>query len=1034
MLRFILLKIKNKYKLYLCLLIGLIFMEAVAALVIMFRTGSLNKLLQRNFVAKYEESGRFPAILSRVAVIDNKYNMHENEPGDDSVADEMTDDETDKTDIYEIMSGYEASWSKYLDIPMVSKQRMIYMRGFKAVPSFRGNSLTVDIGYMDELNEHIVIVDGEEAPENAYPCYVSEYTADTYDLVPGELLRFDNTIINSENIDNTNNADNSDNSDNSANSDNSGNTGNESGKENNVLTVYISGIIREKNDDYYWNKSLYENGHMIYVDKDAFFNILSNNDIELAAYEMYDMVDYRYINTTNVKRIESIISQFHDRDEQFTENITPVITAYNHESRSLMAILYVIALPLIILVLIFIWMMAQRIIDSEMGETAGFASRGIGRRRIIGMYVIQYLILCAAAFIPGIMLGYIIGKMTAGVDDFLAFHIGSDAVSTRVYTFTWQMLPAGIAALVAALIIMVIPVVMSSRSTLVEHRKKRVKASVIPFWERYFIDVLLLGLSLYLLHNYNKQLGMISEAVLNGEGIDPMIFADATLFLVAAGLIILRVIYYVIRLIYRLCGGRLAPAGYAGILQIIRTRKRSGIVSVFMVITVAMSLYNANMARTINANNEARLKLDLGSDYIIREHFDMKIKGQQPPQTWKYIEPEPALYNDIVNELNMDGFTKVIRDGNAEARNGSKVIKNATLMGINTKEFGNVANMKEDEGEKHWYYYLNDMAASADGCIISKNLADKLEVGVGDTLTYSRIAPVDSVGIYASATGRVAAIVDVWPGYEKYQYTYNEEGKLQCEENYLVAANYATVVSTFGITPYEIWMKGRPSSDDISRTIEKIGNNNSGAGGNAETPVSDNDTEGNGVDEEKKEKKNSLRDVIELSMEGTTRRLEGFESNEKNQQDMKGSALIQITNGLFTVDFLVALFLCVLGFMIYWISSIRDRELLFGIYRAMGISMAEIEKMLVLEQIFLTLVSIFAGVVSGGMATVLFGRLFAIVYLPKKHSIPLENIIAVQDVVRLFAVLFIAVILCMVMIRSIVKRLNIAEALKLGED
>lgn len=947
MLRFILLKIKNKYKLYLCLLAGLIFMEASVSLIFMFRVGSLNKLIQKNFVTKYDETGRFPAVLSRVAAVD-------------------TENVSDSTDILGEISAYENSWSRYLDVPMVSKQQLVYMRGFKAEPSFRGSSLTLDIGYINDLKEHIEIVDEEPVQSNSCVCYVSEYTADTYDLVPGETLHFDKLNINSDHY-------------------GDGHDGAGEG-----LDIYVAGIICEKKDDYFWNKSLYENGHMIYVDENTFFDIMKNNETELIAYEIYDMIDYRYINISNIRKTESVISQFHDRDGQLTENITPVITAYSHESRSLMAILYVIALPLIILVLIFIWMIAVRIVDSEMSEIAGFANRGIGRGRIIGLYVIQYIILCAAAFIPGTILGFVMGKMVAGVDNFLAFHIGDNAISTRVYSFTWQMLPAGILSLIVAMAVMVIPVVMRSRSTLVDYKRKHTNETGIPFWEHYFIDVFLLAISLYLLHNYNKQLSDISEAVLNGEGIDPMIFADAMLFLVAAGLIILRIIYCVTRLIYRFWGRHLKPASYAGMLQIIRTRKSSGIVSVFMVITVAMSLYNANMARTINANNEARVRLDLGADFIIREHFEMKIKGQQPPQTWKYIEPDPAIYKDIADELNMVGFTKVIRDENAEVRNGSKVIKNATLMGINTKEFGNIANMKEDEGEKHWYYYLNDMAASPDGCIISKNLADALEVKVGDTFTYSRIAPVDSVGIYASSTGHVAAIVDVWPGYEKYRYTYDEEGKPVCEENYLVASNYATVVNAFGVTPYEIWMKGSSVND--------------------------------------------LRNYLELKMDGTARYMEDFESNEKNIQDMKSSALLQITNGLFTVDFLIALFLCVLGFMIYWISSIRDREMLFGIYRAMGISMSEIEKMLLLEQAFLTLISVFAGVVAGGLATMLFGRLFAVVYLPKKHSIPLENIIAIQDMIRLFAVLGISVIICMVIISKIVKSLNITEALKLGED
>ncbi|MBR1599331.1 MAG: ABC transporter permease [Lachnospiraceae bacterium] len=963
MLRFILLKIKNKYKLYLCLLVGLIFMEASLSLIMMFRTGSLNKLIQKGFVTEYEETGKFPAVLSRVSAVD------------------IEAAGCDIEDIIDEMNSYETSWHKYLDVPMIDKQHLLYMKGFKAEPSYRGSTMTFDIGYMDTLNEHIDIVDGQESditendipgnntpksdipgndipgndtpgndmPENTYPCYVSEYTADAYDLVVGEKLNFEN------------------------------------------LSVYISGIIREKRGDYYWNKGLYENGHMLYVDKTVIQNIMDNNVTELTAYEMYDIVDYRYVNASNVKGIKSILAQFHERDEMFDENISPVIVSYERESTSLMAVLYVIALPLVILVMIFILMMAVRIIDSEMNEIAGFVSRGVSRKRIIGMYLLEYMILSGAAFIPGLLAGYLLGKMAAGADDFLGFHILHSVVSTKAYRFTPDMVIVGIVAFIISTIIMMLPVAVKSRSTLVDHHDKRVKSSDIPFWEKYFIDVFLLVLSIYLLYNYKGQLDKLSEAVLGGEGIDPMIFADALLFLVAAGLIILRLIFCLVSFIYKITGRYLKPAAYAGMLQIMRTRKRSGIVSVFMVVTVAMSLFNANIARTINSNNEARLRLDLGSDYIIREHFEMKIKGQKPPQTWKYIEPDPALYTKLSGELGIDSFTRVIRDDELEARNASKVVKNATLMGINTKEFGLTANMKEDEGEEHWYKYLNDMAAKADGCIISKNLAEQLELKVGDTFTYSRIAPVDSVGIYASATGCVAAIVDVWPGYEKYSYTYNEEGKIVCEERYLVAANYATVVNVFGITPYEIWLKGDVAPDKVSGRLNEM-------------------------------------------LEEASRRLEDFESNQVNMEKMKGSALIQITNGLFTVDFLVALFLCVLGFMIHWISSIRDRELLFGIYRAMGISMMEIEKMLFLEQVFLTLVSVGSGVLSGVAATALFGELFAIVYLPQKHSVPLRNVTAVSDVIRLFIVIILAVIICMTIIRRIVKRLNITEALKLGED
>ena len=148
----------------------------------------------------------------------------------------------------------------------------------------------------------------------------------------------------------------------------------------------------------------------------------------------------------------------------------------------------------------------------------------------------------------------------------------------------------------------------------------------------------------------------------------------------------------------------------------------------------------------------------------------------------------------------------------------------------------------------------------------------------------------------------------------------------------------------------------------------------------------------------------------------------------------KSSAIIQITNGLFTADFLIALILCIIGYMIYWITSIRDRELLFGIYRAMGISRGEINNMLGMEQVFLSLMSIFAGVLAGTLASKFFVRVFAAVYLPEKHNLAIFTSSYGGDLIKLAATLLIVVLVCIFWIRRIVRGLNITEALKLGDD
>ena len=69
MIRYILTKIRNKYKLYLCLMIGNIAIIMIAAMIMMFREGSRNKLIQRGFIDKQARTETFPAYLFRNGII-----------------------------------------------------------------------------------------------------------------------------------------------------------------------------------------------------------------------------------------------------------------------------------------------------------------------------------------------------------------------------------------------------------------------------------------------------------------------------------------------------------------------------------------------------------------------------------------------------------------------------------------------------------------------------------------------------------------------------------------------------------------------------------------------------------------------------------------------------------------------------------------------------------------------------------------------------------------------------------------------------
>ena len=75
-----------------------------------------------------------------------------------------------------------------------------------------------------------------------------------------------------------------------------------------------------------------------------------------------------------------------------------------------------------------------------------------------------------------------------------------------------------------------------------------------------------------------------------------------------------------------------------------------------------------------------------------------------------------------------------------------------------------------------------------------------------------------------------------------------------------------------------------------------------------------------------------------------------------------------------------------------------------------------------------------AGIIAGTVASKLFVKVFAAVYLPQKHNIKVFVSSYGADLIKMAVLLLIVVVACVIWIRRIVRGLNITEALKLGDD
>lgn len=494
------------------------------------------------------------------------------------------------------------------------------------------------------------------------------------------------------------------------------------------------------------------------------------------------------------------------------------------------------------------------------------------------------------------------------------------------------------------------------------------------------MDVILLAVSIYGLYQYNAQKALLAQKVLDGASLDPLLYCCSSLFMVGAALLVLRLFPWIVKLIFTIGKKWWSPSMYASFLRIIRTGGNQGFLMVFLVLTVAMGIFNAQTARTINANAEEKIRYITGADIVLQEQWDDNSEWAEDIGSsfeLSYTEPDFQKY------LAMDGVanaTKVLVDHKISASFEGGTVRNTMLMGIHTKEFGQIACLRNGLLPHHFYDYLNVISQNANAILVSSNFRDVHGLELGDVITYSGNGQ-DSI------RGIIYGFVDYWPGYAPVTLAKNNSGVLAQTEQFLIVAHLEQLQAVWGVTPYQVWIDAEGSTQFLYDYAQENG--------------------------------------IKFAM---------FQDSAKQIVELKNDPIFQGTNGILTIGFICILLLCTMGFLIYWILSIQSRTLQFGIFRAMGMRMREVFTMLINEQICITGTSLAAGIFVGLLTSKLFIPLIQIAYSSADQVLPLVIVSERGDFIRLFAVIGLVILVCMAVLGILISRIKIFQALKLGED
>lgn len=649
-----------------------------------------------------------------------------------------------------------------------------------------------------------------------------------------------------------------------------------------------------------------------------------------------------------------------------------IIEDYNKKLSRISATLIILQVPVLAMLAAFLFMISGQMYEMEKNEISVIKSRGSSSGQIIRLYFYQGLLLTIAGATAGMPLGALFARVLGSTRNFLEF----DFSQSLSVSYTKEAFIYAACAVLVCLLSITIPSLKHSKVTIVNLKQSKALKRK-SWWEKLYIDILLLGVSIYGYYSFNKNMKDLSSTVLSGESLDPLLYISSSLFIVGAGLFFLRLQPYIVKLIYNIGKRWWGPASHVSFMENIKNGRKQQLIMLFLIMTISLGMYHATVARTILDNAVENTEYLDATDVIIQEVWT-EIADRYGSYTGDYIVPDYSKYNSLEAAEN---YTRVFNEnfGHISLDVGKKTIN---ILGIHTKEFGTQTMVSRSFLEKPYYAYLNNLAVREDGVLASSNFKNILGYKEGDYITFTNSKS-------KATTGVIVGFFDYFPGYSKTVKGLNPDGTSYSDDNYLLVANYDYLSAKWGTYPYEVWIQLKEGYNAI--------------------------------------------DVYNW-VDANNMKLKKYSNKEIDLQSTMEDPLLQGTNGVLTMGFVVTIVLCAVGYLIYWVMSIRERELIFGVLRATGFHKGEIFKMLLNEQIFSGVFSIFAGIGIGKLTSKLFVPILQQAYASENQALPMRLITVASDMYRLYGVIAGVMVVVLLVLVFILFRMNVTKALKLGEE
>ena len=327
-------------------------------------------------------------------------------------------------------------------------------------------------------------------------------------------------------------------------------------------------------------------------------------------------VDHEKLRASNstetrlfIESMDQSLSSLFTSYRQITE-LDDALAIYDERLLFTKLQMFVVMILIAVVVLYYVVTLSALVAEQRRNEIRLLQGRGSTERQVLIVFLLEGATIAVLAIVVAPFLAAVVIALLGYTPAFSDLTGGTTLpvqLSRRV--FMLSALGGGF-----SFIALMIPAFQASRSTISRGREESARPSSLSFFQRYYLDVMLLAVSIVLFRQLTEQGSLAATNLLGEVAVNQMLLAVPGIMLVAGAMVLLRLFPLVMVVASRVLASRLGPGLALGLWQMARNPTHYARLALLLILMAGLGIFAASFGGTLNRNFVERVLYESGAD------------------------------------------------------------------------------------------------------------------------------------------------------------------------------------------------------------------------------------------------------------------------------------------------------------------------------------------------------------------------------------------------------------------------------------